>query len=140
MSRAGFDNWNPPASLQRIRDDVESREVYVMYADGNLIATITAATEPTIPYTESLWASEGQHSLYVNRLAVHPDHQGSGVGARLTAAMEGRALELGCGAVRLDALAENEKLIRFYERAGYETRFERSHSGWRFACMEKVLR
>ena len=34
MSTAGFDNWNPPASLERITSDINEREVYVVREDS----------------------------------------------------------------------------------------------------------
>jgi ribosomal protein S18 acetylase RimI-like enzyme len=140
MSAAGFDNWNPPATLERVQKDIAQREVYIALEGNEIIATVTAAQEPTVPYQKPRWKDNRADALYVNRLAVKPDRQGSGLGSWLTKKMEDRARDLEVRFVRLDALADNEPLQFFYERARYEPRFEREHSGWRFVCFEKLLK
>lgn len=140
LSAAGFENWNPPVTLERVTKDIDQREVYIALEGSEIIATVTAALQPTVPYQKPRWKDNRADALYVNRLAVKPDRQGRGLGSWLTKKMEDRARDLEVRFVRLDALADNEPLNFFYERAGYEARFEREHSGWRFACFEKLLK
>lgn len=140
MARAGFHNWNPPATPQRLQHDIAEREVYVALDGEKVVATVTASTEPTVAYDSSAqWHDRHARALYVNRLAVKPALQGNGLGRLLSDLMEQRARESGCAAVRLDALAANKRLLEFYARSDYEMRFEREHSGWQFVCLEKLI-
>ncbi len=52
----------------------------------------------------------------LRQMAVHPDHQGRGVGARIVAFAERLAAERGCRDIVLHA---RESAVGFYERAGY---------------------
>lgn len=52
----------------------------------------------------------------LRQMAVHPDHQGCGVGARIVAFAEALAAERGYRDIALNA---RESAVRFYERAGY---------------------
>lgn len=139
LSADGFDNWNPPAPLEKVQADIEHREVYLVIEDGELIGTVTVATGATVAHDHPLRTDPEANLLYVNRLAVKPGHQGRGLGSWLTRTMEDRARALGCAAVRLDALIANRRIVQFYERAGYERKFERARGQWRFVCLEKPL-
>jgi predicted N-acetyltransferase YhbS len=80
--------------------------------------------------------------LYLDRLAVLPEHRGQGLGRRLVAAVEQRAIELGLPRVRLSvrlALSENQAL---YERLGYHVQSYGTHPGYSeptFVTMERAL-
>lgn len=56
---------------------------------------------------------------WVNRLAVHPDHQGRGLGRRLLAEVEDRLRAKGCRKVNLLVEPDNAAVAGFYERLGY---------------------
>ena len=126
LAVSGFDNWNPPAPLERVQSDIEEREVYLFEDEGELIASVTAGVEGD--------------TMHMYRLAVKPPRQGRGIGAWLTAIVQERARELGCTRIRLDALMSNAAIIKFYQRAGYQILSEHERDGWRFARMEKSLR
>jgi len=57
--------------------------------------------------------------LNVHDLAVAPDHRGRGVGARLLAAVEQKARELGCCRLTLEVQEHNANARRLYGRAGF---------------------
>lgn len=137
----GFANWDPPYPAERVRRDVAEREVWLVRAGEGTepVATYTLAPEPTRPYEPPPWPDPALLALYLNRLAVDPARQGVGVGGWCLDAVARRAAECGARAVRCDVLAANAALRRFYERAGYVARGERTHSGWTFACYERVV-
>ncbi|WP_428031221.1 GNAT family N-acetyltransferase [Ancylobacter sp.] len=52
---------------------------------------------------------------YVDQLVVHPDHWGAGVASRLVAAAAARSPHH----LVLDVNEQNERAVRFYEKAGF---------------------
>ena len=139
----GFHNWETPYPLDRLRRDAAERELWAVWAADDAgaaapLATYTLALQPTVPYDAGFWPDAGATALYLNRLAVRPEAQGSGLGAWCMRRVEERSRELGCAAVRFDVLADNAALRAFYERLGYAARGERSHGGWTFACYERA--
>jgi ribosomal protein S18 acetylase RimI-like enzyme len=139
-ARQGFRNWDPPAPLAVIRRDALEREVFLFSLEDRKIATVTLGLTAPVPYGKEMrWSADTPVAVYVNRLALHPDLQGLGYGRFCMGFAEARAEGLGAGAVRCDVLAANSGLRGFYQGLGYRTVGEREHSGWLFACYEKVL-
>lgn len=56
----------------------------------------------------------------VQTIAVAPAHQGTGLGARLLAALLAAATEFGCREVFLEVRVDNERAQRLYTRFGFE--------------------
>jgi ribosomal protein S18 acetylase RimI-like enzyme len=139
LADQGYRNWDPPYPIERVERDVVEREVWLVRRDGAPIATYTLATSAARAYAPAPWADVEAPAAYLNRLAVAPTVQGQGIGAWCLDAIAARARALGARAVRCDVLAANAPLRRFYERHGYRLRGERSHSGWAFACYERLL-
>jgi ribosomal protein S18 acetylase RimI-like enzyme len=59
------------------------------------------------------------HRGWIYYLAVDPDAQGRGVGARLLEAAERRLVALGCPKINLQVRGGNENVVGFYEKRGY---------------------
>jgi GNAT superfamily N-acetyltransferase len=57
---------------------------------------------------------------WVNRLAVVPHRQGQGYGKLLMAELERRLRARGCRKVNLLVTADNQRVVSFYRRLGYE--------------------
>ena len=83
----------------------------------------------------SVRAHADEHTAYIGKLMVHPDHQGQGLGKRLLAAIEqafpGKRYELFTS-------CKSDRNLYIYEAAGY-TRFreETDPAGIRFVYLEK---
>jgi ribosomal protein S18 acetylase RimI-like enzyme len=135
----GFENWRTPYPLDRLRADAREREVYAVREGPDLVATFTVADRPVNAYEPGVWAEPEASALYVNRLAVMPAHQGRRLGAACMRWIERHAARHGYRAVRLDALAANERLLGFYRRLGYRERGRRAHGGWEFVCFERAV-
>lgn len=138
LAEQGFRNWDPPYPLERVARDVAEREVWLAERGERAVATYTLAPAPVRPYVPAPWRDVAAPALYLNRLAVDPSLQGQGFGAACLAAIDVRAAALGARAIRCDVLAANARLCACYERHGYERRGERAHSGWTFACYERL--
>jgi ribosomal protein S18 acetylase RimI-like enzyme len=147
MTEHGLRNWDPPpATPASIRAEIVGEIVLVALDEGGaLVGTATVRSTPTHGYEPDemegriAWGTPAAPARYLNRLAVHPAWQGTGLGARLLAAAEAEARAAGAAALRFDVLAANEAVIRWYERRGCGVRGRRRHSGKDFVVMEKVL-
>src|SRR5262249_5311497 len=61
-------------------------------------------------------------ALYLGKLVVARDRAGTGLGERIVAECERIARERGVACLRLDCIASNESLGRYYQRLGYYPR------------------
>jgi ribosomal protein S18 acetylase RimI-like enzyme len=60
------------------------------------------------------------HRGWVNYLAVHPDHQGTGVGRRMMEEAENLLRRAGCPKINLQVRSTNSEVIEFYKKIGYK--------------------
>jgi ribosomal-protein-alanine acetyltransferase len=63
----------------------------------------------------------GSAAARLYSLAVDPGAAGQGIGAKLLAAAEAAAHDLGATSLRLEVRVDNAAAIRLYERSGYRT-------------------
>jgi ribosomal protein S18 acetylase RimI-like enzyme len=136
LGRQGFRNWLSPYPVDRIRSDIRDREVFVVEDRSELVATYTLGGEGIPPYEPAPWPVTTLQARYLNRLAVHPNRQGEGLGSWCLARIAEHCRTSGVAAVRCDVLAANGELCAFYERHGYVERGRRSRSGFEFASYE----
>lgn len=136
--RHGLSHWVPAYSMHLLRRDAEEKSVYAVSDGGRTAATFTIGTEPADYYDMSLWESPDARAIYVSRLAVLPEEQGSGIGTWCMGAVERIAAEAGCGAVRLDAYEKHAKLLEFYDKLGYRRRGIVRCRETELVCFEKV--
>jgi ribosomal protein S18 acetylase RimI-like enzyme len=59
------------------------------------------------------------HRGSINYLAVHPDHQGTGLGRRLMQDAEAELLALGCPKINRLVRTDNAAAAQFYEKLSY---------------------
>ncbi len=147
MTEQGVRNWDPPpATPASIRAEIVGEIVLVAFEPTSALggtapvrSTPTHGYEPDVTEGRVAWGLPAAPARYLNRLAVQPAWQGTGLGARLLAAAEVEARAVGAAALRFDVLAANEPVIRWYERRGCSVRGRRRHSGLDFVVMEKLL-
>lgn len=72
--------------------------------------------ERSYPYFDGIWTGARAESWYLEALAVHPKHQGKGVGRKLVRWGLGRAEEEGVCASVISAKGKDE----FYRKAGFD--------------------
>ena len=60
------------------------------------------------------------HRGWINYLAVHPDHQRTGIGRRMMDEGEIRLRAVGCPKINLQVRRTNAKVIEFYKKIGYK--------------------
>ncbi len=78
---------------------------------------------------------------WLNRIAVHPAHQGAGWGTLLVRFLEDELRRRGFTRVRLGHVSALHRLHALYERLGYETVEQQRSLSWRLdiTYMEKTL-
>jgi ribosomal protein S18 acetylase RimI-like enzyme len=97
--------WNDPYEDIARKKRVQ-RELFLVADDaGVLVGTAMAGYDG--------------HRGWVYYVAVAPDRQGTGLGARLMAEAESRLLALGCPKVNVQIRSGNEPVAAFYDRLGY---------------------
>lgn len=101
--------------------DFEARRGWLCHRIGTLIedgATIDLAQaegEGSAAGALLGFVSVDPRTGYVDQLVVHPDHWGTGVAGRLVAAAAARSPRH----LVLDVNEQNERAVRFYEKAGF---------------------
>ncbi|TBL81421.1 GNAT family N-acetyltransferase [Paenibacillus thalictri] len=124
-----------------IRGDIKSEILYGIVRGGVVLGAV-ALDEQLMQKTAALpWEDTAGRPACIHRLAVHPDHQGKGIGKRLLQFAEVLAGTRGNTSIRLDVYSQNETAVAMYERAGYT---ERGYVYYPlrkvpYVCMEKSL-
>lgn len=97
------------SSLSRI-NSYKDRMVFAARTDGRCVGTATLVVDPHIIHGGGL-------SARVEDVAVHPDYQGKGIGAKIVSKMTSIARDSGCYKITLTC---REDVIGFYEKLGFK--------------------
>jgi ribosomal protein S18 acetylase RimI-like enzyme len=141
LAAKGLVAWDPDTFRspggwgRRILQEAQKRgHLFVLLADEVPVGTVT------LQPTDSLfWPDAAEDALYVHRLAVSGDAHGQGLGRFLLRCAEQRAVGTGTRFLRLDCLAENRVLRRYYEDFGFEHCREVVVEGRAFSLYEKPV-
>ena len=98
--------WNNPRRAIQRKLDVQPEFFLVGCLADKIIATVMAGYDG--------------HRGWINYLAVHPDHQHTGLGRRMMYEAEVRLREVGCPKINLQVRRTNAKVIEFYRKIGYK--------------------
>jgi len=99
-------SWNDPHKDIQRKLKVQPEMFLVGCLDGQIVATVMAGYEG--------------HRGWINYLAVHPDHQGAGIGRRMMKEAENRLMEAGCPKINLQIRSSNTAVIAFYKALGFK--------------------
>lgn len=129
---------NPKAFINDIKRD----ELYVLIIDGSLIGTVVVSTLMDEEYISIKWLTKNEKNIYIHRLAIHPNFQGSGYAQQLMDFAENYAIENHYSSIRLDTFSQNKRNQKFYELRGYKRLgdiYFPKQSEFPFHCYELVL-
>lgn len=97
------------------RAEAENAAVFLAESDGNAIGFAYMEYEPVL-YAELATKVAWLHDIY-----VEPEHQGSGAGRELIAAVRNESMLQGANKVLLSVSVKNENAQKFFERSGFRT-------------------
>jgi ribosomal protein S18 acetylase RimI-like enzyme len=97
--------WNDPRRDIQRKLQFQPELFLVGSLDGCIVATVMAGYDG--------------HRGWINYLAVHPDHQGSGYGRSIMEEAAVRLRAAGCPKINLQVRSTNAGVIEFYKRIGY---------------------
>lgn len=117
LAAGGMDFAAATQSVEATRRCVAAGQCFVAERAGALVGTVTVSG----PYDETVqepWLREADTAHY-HQFAVHPDHQGMGIGRRLVEVCESWARERRYRRLALDIAEGAEELRALYARLGY---------------------
>lgn len=98
--------WNDPYKDVQRKLKVQPEMFLVGCSDEQVIATVMAGYDG--------------HRGWINYLAVHPDHQRTGIGRRMMEEAENRLRAMGCPKINLQIRSSNVAVIEFYKAIGFK--------------------
>jgi len=134
LQSKGIDQWNPEQfSLDFVMACIRDSEVFLAEAGHAIVGTyLLTWSDP------SIWRElDNAESGYIHKLAVRRDFKGQGIGRLLLEHAENRIMEQGKRCIRLDCMADNERLNRYYLDAGYTYVRRFDGDGWSANLYEK---
>ncbi|MBT8258531.1 MAG: GNAT family N-acetyltransferase [Bacteroidia bacterium] len=112
--------WNDQYPNEQVfRDDIIRDELYVIEVNSKVIGCMAITEIKDAEYEPVKWLTDDGNSIYIHRLAVHPDNQGQGFARKLMGYAENHARENQKISVRLDTFSKNLRNQKFYETRGY---------------------
>ena len=99
-------SWNEAAEMIRIKKTVQPELFLVAVLNNQIIGTVMAGFDGV--------------RGWIHRLAVHPSNRRTGVAAELMRVAEEQLQALGCPKVNLQVRSDNEGVVAFYRKQGYE--------------------
>lgn len=106
--------WSVPFPSEWVRRGIEEGEVVVVEQRSRIVGTLTLSRQDA-----KMWGEQPPIAGYVHRMAIRRELAGQGPGGRLLNWAEGEARRWGRTKLRLDCLATNESLVRYYRGQGF---------------------
>lgn len=108
MAKKFLFHWIPPYSRRRIRRDIQTRNVMLVWDDSLMAYTSTF---------QMFVNADG--NLYTRKIATLPKYEGRGIGKSNLVYMENYARKIGCPKICLDVYEKSINAINFYLHNGF---------------------
>jgi hypothetical protein len=135
----GFPSWTAGSftgpdsvGMSRLLGDVATDSLYLMWRGADAVATFSLLERDSL-----FWPDAGDEALYLHRFAVRRTAAGAGRHAVEWCLREAR--RRGRLFVRLDCLAENPGIRRYYARFGFTVVNDRVINGIRYSLCEVAV-
>ncbi len=134
----GIDQWAhrlEPDAVDVVRQAIEEREVYLVTAGAEDVATFTLQWDD-----EAWWGEKGKdgQAIYLHGFAVGTAWHGRNVGASVLRWIEEYGQEHGRSIFRLDCNAKNPRLNRYYAEMGFRAQGRREVRHGRLIFLSNV--
>lgn len=116
MSQTGMHHWQNVYDKASVTKNLQSKQVYVMEQQGQLLGCVALGTE-SADYYQDCWPQAPVADFYLTQLAVHPDYQGQGLGQQL---VKYCISQVRPASLQLDAVDHYPALNQFYSKLGFE--------------------
>ncbi|MEU4806144.1 GNAT family N-acetyltransferase [Actinosynnema sp. NPDC023587] len=131
-----IEQW-PPGGLElvEVRKQIEAGQWYVARAGDAACGAFRLLWSD-----EAVWRAENTFAAYVHGLVTDRGHAGTGLGSRLLAWVAEHGRRAGAGLLRLDCVAHNARLRRYYADLGFREVGELVYGrGWVNVLLEKPI-
>lgn len=143
MINLGIYQWNDYyPNRAAFENDVKRDELYVLEVNDQVVGCIAISTFKDEEYLDVDWLTKTDNSIYIHRVAVHPDYQGQGMAQKLMDFAEDWARDNKFESIRLDTFSKNLRNQKFYELRGYKKLSDiyfPKQSEYPFHCYELLL-
>ncbi|MHC4758826.1 MAG: GNAT family N-acetyltransferase, partial [Planctomycetota bacterium] len=121
MQAHGIDQWDEfYPTEEMIAQDIKDQSLYAIKNGNDLVAMVTINATGAPEYDTVTWLTENGKSLFVHRLAVHPDWHKKKIATKLMRFAEDYALDNNYVSIRLDVYSRNFQGVGLYESCGYK--------------------
>jgi GNAT superfamily N-acetyltransferase len=131
-----FPSWAPGSftgpdsiGMSRLRGDIATDGLYLVWRGGSALGTFSLLERDLL-----FWPNSGDEALYLHRFAVRRGAAGAGRHAVAWCLQETQ--RRGRAYLRLDCLAENPGIRRYYERFGFTAVDETVLDGTRYSLYQ----
>lgn len=122
LKEMGIDQWGFLASGgedDEIRQGIDNKETFIVKKDGEIVATFTLYQTQS-QWDQHIWGNLNDDAIYLHRLALPQSKISYGLGKEVLQWIETYLKSEGANMLRLDCLASNYKLNKFYLINGFE--------------------
>ncbi len=142
MQSAGNDQWRwgEYPNEDMLQGSLDAGTLYIAREDEKLLCAVTIDTHFDPEYADVNWLFGVKPGAF-HRLAIAPDQQGKGLGARAVAAVCDILRSQSCDTLRIDTYCENAAAQKLYGRIGMRKAGEVTffHREKPFLCYELPL-
>jgi ribosomal protein S18 acetylase RimI-like enzyme len=97
-----------------IRASIKAELFYAVELDNTFVAVLEIRSAPEI-----LWGNNQDEALYIHKLAIQRQYSDSSLGRNILAFIKTEARQKNINFLRLDCVADNNKLREYYESCGF---------------------
>lgn len=99
---------------QEIQESIEFGTYHAIDIDNEIAAIVEIKSVP-----EKIWANDNIRALYIHKLAIRRKYADKNLGRKIINLIEVRAIQHGIQYLRLDCVAHNDRLRKYYESCGF---------------------
>lgn len=135
LQEKGIDQWPSPPNehwQRRMAAAIGRGEVHLVSVDRKPVGIVR------LTWSDPYWPDDGL-AVYVHSMAIRREMHGRRIGEAILAWAEAKAGEEGRQLLRLDCLAGNQRLRRYYREQGFGYRGEHTDRDYSAALFEKEV-